>query len=87
LCPAWLRERLGDLERGMLERAAADSVPPAAPADCVNAIRRLRLERDRTAVQEEIDRLQSGPGASDETLAALWARKKELLRRLEELGA
>jgi DNA primase len=87
--PGLLRERLSDEERGLLERAAAASMPPAGPADCVNAIRRLRIERDRSAVQDEIDRLETGPAAartSNDALAALWARKKELLRRLEELG-
>lgn len=84
--PGLLRERLNDEERGMLERAAAAAVPPAGPTDCVNAVRRLRIERDRTAVQEEIDRLQAAPQTSNDALAALWARKMELLRRLEELG-
>jgi DNA primase len=83
--PGLLRDRLNDEERVVFERAAAATVPPAGPADCANAIRRLRIERDRAAVQDEIDRLQSAP-ASDTALATLWARKKELLRRLEELG-
>ena len=81
--PGLLRERLSDEERGMLERAAAASVPPAEPADCVHAVRRMRTERNIAAVQEEIDRLETRPTAADETLAVLWARKKELLTRLE----
>jgi hypothetical protein len=62
-------------------------MPPAAAADCVNAVRRLRIERDREAVQDEIDRLEAKPSASNDALASLWAKKKELLKRLEELGA
>jgi DNA primase len=85
--PGLLRERLGDDERQMVERAAAATVPPAGPADCVNAVRRLRIERDREAVQDEIDRLEAKPSASNDALATLWAKKKELLKRLEELGA
>ena len=81
--PGLLRERLSDEERGMLERAASASMPPAEPADCVHAVRRMRTERNIAAVQEEIDRLESRPTATDETLAVLWARKKELLTRLE----
>ena len=80
--PAILRERLSDEEQSMLARASAASMPPAAPADCVNAIRRLRIERDIAAVQEEIDRLEPRPGASDDALTRLWTKKKELLRRL-----
>ena len=84
--PALLRERLGEAERALLERAAAGEQPPAAPGDCVNALKRMRLERERAALQDEIDRVATGRG-TDEALSALWARKKELLRRLEELGA
>jgi hypothetical protein len=87
LVPDLLRDRLSADERGLLERAAAAAVPTAEPADCVNALRRLRIERDRAAVQDEIDRLQAASPASNDALAALWARKMELLRRLEELGA
>ena len=84
--PALLRERLGEAERALFERAAAGEQPPAAPADCVNALKRMRLERERAALQDEIDRVATGRG-TDEALSALWARKKELLKRLEELGA
>jgi hypothetical protein len=62
--PGLLRERLSDDERRMIERASAPAMPPAAPTDCVNAVRRLRIERDREAVQDEIDRLQAKPSAS-----------------------
>ena len=83
--PALLRERLSEAERGLLERAAAGEQPPAAPPDCVNALKRMRLERDRAAVQEEIDRAtRSG---ADDALAGLWAKKKDLLKRLDEFGS
>ena len=84
--PALLRERLGEAERALFERAAAGEQPPAAPGDCVNALKRMRLERERAALQDEIDRVATARG-TDEALSALWARKKELLKRLEELGA
>ena len=63
----------------------AASAPPAAPNDCVNALKRLRFERDRAAVQEEIDRLEERGQASNDALAALWAKKMELVQRLEAL--
>lgn len=81
--PGLLRERCTGEEWAQIERAAAAGMPPAGPADCVHAIRRLRVERERTAVQEEIDRLERKGGASDDALRALWAKKKELLKRLQ----
>ncbi len=87
--PALLQERLNEGERALLGRAA--STEPAAPAsDCVNALRRRRLEREVAGVQEEIDRLQTSPqgteGAHDQRFADLWAIKLELHRRLEALN-
>jgi hypothetical protein len=38
-------------------------------------------------VQDEIDRLQAQPGPDDDRdLATLWARKKDLLKRIEALN-
>jgi DNA primase len=86
--PELLRERLNSGERALLERAAGPDAAPATPTDCVNALRRLRYDRERSALQDAIDRLQEHPGVDDDqTLAALWNRKKELLRRIEELSA
>jgi DNA primase len=83
--PALLRERMNEAERAAFEKAVAASAPPAAPNDCVNALKRLRFERDRAAVQEEIDRLEERGQASNDALAALWAKKMELVQRLEAL--
>jgi len=83
--PELLGERLNEGERSLLERAAADEAPAAPATDCVNAFRRLRVERELSSVQDEIDRLQERSEMTDASLAAVWARKKELLRRLEEL--
>lgn len=84
--PDLLRERLNDGERSLLERAARAEAAPAPAADCVGALKRLRYDRERAAVQEEIDRLQDEPArGGDAALAALWHKKKALLQRLEEL--
>jgi hypothetical protein len=81
-----LRERLSEGERAMLDRAAAALAESASATDCVGAFRRLRVDRERAAVQDEIDRLQERSEITDGALVALWERKKELLRRLEELN-
>src|SRR6187402_2581904 len=63
--PALLRERLSEAERALFERAAAGEQPPAAPVDCVNALKRMRLERERAALQDEIDRVATGSGTNE----------------------
>ena len=40
---------------------AADPARPAAPTECVRALRLLRYDRERAALQQEIDRLQRQP--------------------------
>ena len=83
--PELLRERLNEGERALLERAAAAEAPAAPAADCVNAFRRLRVERELASVQEDIDRLQERSEITDESLTALWEQKKALIKFLEEL--
>lgn len=85
--PGLLTERLSEEERALVTRAAGREAA-AGPPDCVNALRRRRLERERAETQNEIDRLQAGPRTVEETdrrIADLWARKLELLRRIEAL--
>jgi hypothetical protein len=54
----------------------------------VKALKRLRFERERSALQREIDRLQEeGASRYGAQIDALWARKKDVLTRLHELGA
>ena len=86
LFPDLLAERLSEGERVLLDRAASSPAPAAAVTDCVNTFRRLRVDRERAAVQQEIDRLQERSEMTDSTLVALWERKKKLLRQLEELN-
>jgi hypothetical protein len=46
----------------------------------------LRCEREHTAIQREIDRLQElGAAQHGARIDALWARKKDLLQRIEGL--
>jgi DNA primase len=85
--PGTLLERLSTGEVELVQRIAAQPGPPAPPADCARALRRLRYERERAEVQREIDRLQElGASAHDTEIAALWARKKDLVTRIEALN-
>jgi DNA primase len=86
--PYSLLERLSTGEAQLVERIGAQSGPAAPADDCVRALKRLRYERERAEVQREIDRLQElGAAAHDAEIAALWARKKDLLTRIEALSA
>ncbi len=77
--PELLRERLSEGERRLFERAAANEASPAPSSDCVHALRKLRLERERAEIQAEIDR----SGGDSGRLAGLYARKTEISRLLD----
>jgi len=82
--PEMLRERLSEGERSLFERAARLEASPAPPTECVLALRRLRLEREKAAVQDaiaEMDRSGSDAGR----LQTLWTEKTRLSRLLEEM--
>jgi DNA primase len=83
--PELLRERLTEAERALLDRASAAAAPAAPAAECVNTLRRERLERDLARVQQEINERQRSAALDDDTLMVLWERKKELRRQLDEL--
>jgi DNA primase len=91
--PKELSERLSDEERALVARAARAGAAVAPPADCAQALRRLRYDRERSEVQEQIDTLQSLSGSQAQSepgltaeLKTLWERKKQILRQLEELN-
>ena len=84
--PQTLIERLNSGEVGLIEEIGRQSHSPAAPGECVRALKRLRYDRERAAVQREIDRLQEQGAASyEDQIVALWARKKTLLQQIEML--
>ena len=69
-----------------------DKAPAPAP-ECAEALKRIRYDRERSEVQEQIDTLQSlaAAGSQDEPgltaeLQQLWERKKALLQQLEALN-
>ncbi|PYR76875.1 MAG: hypothetical protein DMF87_17175 [Acidobacteria bacterium] len=53
--------------------------------DCVRIIKRLRWERERAAIQREIDRLQEVGATDGEKLQELLVRKYSVIQRIETL--
>jgi hypothetical protein len=87
LIPSTLLQRLSTVNAQLVTSIAAAVSPPAPPLECARALKRLRLERDRAAIQREIDRFQElGAGKHEREIEALWQKKKDLMRRLEELS-
>jgi DNA primase len=80
--PATLLQRLTPQEADLVQRIASEPSMPAAPDDCVDVIRRLRQQRERAAVQQQIEQLDAGSPAGVDYGAAL-TKKVELARRLE----
>jgi DNA primase len=84
--PSALLQRLSTVNAQLVTRIADSPAPPAPALDCARAIKRLRWERERAAIQREIDRLQElGAGQHGQEIDALWQRKKDLLHLIEEL--
>jgi len=84
--PTALLQRLSTVSAQLVTSIAATPIPPAPPVDCVRALKRLRWERERAAIQREIDRLQEmGARQHGNEIDALWQKKKDLLLRIEQL--
>lgn len=81
-----LRERLSAEEADWMARVGADDRPAAAAADCGHELRRRACERQRAAVQDEIDRCQRiGTPSALAEIDVLWRKKLDLSARLESL--
>jgi DNA primase len=86
LLPTTLLQRLSTMNAQLVTSIAAATISTAPPGGCVRAIKRLRWERERAAIQREIDRLQElGASQHGQEIDTLWQRKKSLLHRIEEL--
>ncbi len=85
--PETLRERLDEEDAELVRTIEQESVAAAGVEDCGIELRKRRYDREREALQEAIDRRQrdGSPDALSE-IDALWARKKDLLQRIEELA-
>jgi DNA primase len=84
LLPSALLQRLSTVSAQLVTSIAAQDIPPAPAAECARTLKRLRCERERAAIQREIDRLQE-QGIGDIDMDALLSRKNELALRIEEL--
>jgi DNA primase len=85
LLPSSLLQRLSTLNAQLVTSIAAHPTPAAPAVECARAIKRLRWERERAAIQREIDRLQElGAGQHGNEIDALWQKKKDLLHRIED---
>jgi DNA primase len=85
--PAALLERLTMAEANLVTAIASEREPHVHDAEgCVHVIRRMRCERERAAIQSEIDRLQElGAAEHGHEIDALLTRKRHLLQQMEAL--
>jgi DNA primase len=84
LLPSALLRRLSTVNAQLVTSIAAEDISPAPSEECVRALKRLRWERERAAIQREIDRLQE-QGTGTLEINALLNRKNELALRIEQL--
>jgi DNA primase len=84
--PSTLLERLSKEQAQLVTGISALRMQPAAPLDCMRALKKLRCERENADLQREIDRLQGmGAGQHGHQIDALWQKKKDLMHRIEQL--
>jgi len=87
LLPSELLRRLSTMHAQLVTSIAGEAMPPVTSlADCVRLLRRLRWERERAAIQREIDRLQGlGSGLHGDEINLLLNQKRSLAQRIDEL--
>jgi DNA primase len=90
LLPSELLRRLSTMNAQLVTGIAGeDAAPVIGPGDlteCARILKRLRCERERAAIQREIDRLQGlGLGQNGEAINLLLNQKRTLAQRIEEL--
>ena len=84
--PAALLERLTMVDAQLVTAIASEGEAHVRDAhDCVRILKRLRWERERAAIQREIDRLQEVGGHEGEKLQELLVRKYDVIQRIEAL--
>jgi DNA primase len=85
--PSELLRRLSTMNAQLVTGIAGEDAPPVvALADCGRLLKRLRCERERAAIQREIDRLQDlGTAQTGGRIDLLLDQKRTLAQRIEEL--
>ena len=85
--PSVLLERLNVSEAQLVTGIASEAEPHVHDAaECALILKRLRYERERAALQRDIDRLQRDGGTEPgEELQDLLVRKYELIQRIDGL--
>jgi DNA primase len=85
LLPSTLIQRLSNMEGQLVTRIASETQPPAFNVDdCIRALKRVRCEREHSAVRHEIDRLQQ-LGQDGAHMNILLTQMRELAHRIEDL--
>ena len=85
--PTALLERLNDRLAQQVTAIAAEPAAPAPAAECVRALKLLRYDRERAALQREIDGLRDdGSATTAARIEQLYDRKVDLKRRIEQLA-
>ena len=84
--PSALFERLSTMDAQLVATIASEPEPPTLELNfCVREIRRARYQRERTALQGEIDRLQTSGAANSPGMDELLGRARDLGRLIEDL--
>jgi DNA primase len=90
LLPSELLRRLSTMNAQLVTGIASQATPPfvddAGLTDCARSLKRMRWERERAAVQREIDRLQGlGTTAHGDEINVLLNQKRHLAQQIERL--
>jgi DNA primase len=86
--PSELLRRLSTMNAQLVTGIAGQEAAPAIGfLECASSLKRLRCERERAAIQREIDRLQGlGSAQHGDQINLLLNQKRNLAQRIEELA-
>ena len=90
LIPSELLRRLSTVNAQLVAKIASQQAPPVTSAagldQCGRALKRLRWERERGRIQQELDKLQGSGSTSDVAqIDLLLNQKRHLAQRIEDL--
>ncbi len=90
LIPSELLRRLSTVNAQLVAKIASQQAPPVTSGagldQCGRALKRLRWERERGRIQQELDKLQGSGSTSDVAqIDLLLNQKRHLAQRIEDL--